>query len=421
MIDLIEKSLKSLKRIYGSDKQLLQKQITRYENLVNDFENQFGEKPKSIFSAPGRTEICGNHTDHNNGKVMAASIDLDTIAAVKINDNKIRIRSEGFDPLFEVDLNELKKLPAEEGTTNSLIRGIAAKFKDMDFKIGGFDAYLSSQVGIGSGLSSSASIEVMIGTILNHLYNDGRISPVRIAQIGQFAENEYFGKPCGLMDQLAIAVGGMLEIDFKAQEPKIIETDFNQEKANFDIIIVDTGGNHADLTHNYAAIPEEMKAVASQFDKESCRELDMPVVLANISVLRDKVGDRAILRCLHFLNENRRVDQLAETIARNDYDQFLRIIKKSGNSSFKYLQNCYPEQEPEDQGISLALALTEHFIRKNNCRGACRVHGGGFAGTIQAFIEREYTDEYIGFMENIFGRNSLTKVRIRDAGSMKII
>jgi len=291
----------------------------------------------------------------------------------------------------------------------------------MDFKIGGFDAYLSSQVGIGSGLSSSASIEVMIGTILNHLYNDGRISPVRIAQIGQFAENEYFGKPCGLMDQLAIAVGGMLEIDFKAQEPKIIETDFNQEKANFDIIIVDTGGNHADLTHNYAAIPEEMKAVASQFDKESCRELDMPVVLANISVLRDKVGDRAILRCLHFLNENRRVDQLAETIARNDYDQFLRIIKKSGNSSFKYLQNCYPEQEPEDQGISLALALTEHFIRKNNCRGACRVHGGGFAGTIQAFIEREYTDEYIGFMENIFGRNSLTKVRIRDAGSMKII
>jgi galactokinase len=260
----------------------------------------------------------------------------------------------------------------------------------------------------------------MIGTILNHLYNDGRISPVRIAQIGQFAENQYFGKPCGLMDQLAIAVGGMLEIDFKAQEPKIIETDFNQEKANFEIIIVDTGGNHADLTHNYAAIPEEMKAVASQFDKESCRELDMPVVLANISILRDKVGDRAILRCLHFLNENGRVDQLAETIARNDYDQFLRIIKQSGNSSFKYLQNCYPEQEPEDQGISLALALTEHFIRKNNCRGACRVHGGGFAGTIQAFIEREYTDEYIGFMENIFGGNSLTKVRIRDAGSMKI-
>ena len=420
MIDLIEESLKSLKRIYGSDKQLLQKKITRYENLVNDFENQFGEKPESLFSAPGRTEICGNHTDHNNGKVMAASIDLDTIAAVKKNDNKIRIRSEGFDPLFEVDLNELKKLPEEEGTTNSLIRGIAAKFKDMDFKIGGFDAYLSSQVGIGSGLSSSASIEVMIGTILNHLYNDGRISPVRIAQIGQFAENEYFGKPCGLMDQLAIAVGGMLEIDFKDKNPKIIETDYDQEKAGFDLIIVDTGGNHADLTHNYAAIPQEMKAIASQFDKESCRELDMPVVLANISVLRDKVGDRAILRCLHFLNENRRVDLLAETIASDDYDCFLEIIKKSGDSSFKYLQNCYPEQEPDDQGISLALALTEHFIRKNNCRGACRVHGGGFAGTIQAFIGREYIDKYIDYIENLFGENSATKVRIRYAGGTKI-
>ena len=420
--ELIENNRERLTEIYGSSSKTLELQKNRYKKLIDKFEENYSTQPTALFSSPGRTEICGNHTDHNNGKVMAASINLDTIAAVAKCKQKISIRSKGYDVLFEVNLNSLEKNDEEEGTTTALIRGICAQFRSLGYKIGGFQAYFSSLVGVGSGLSSSASVEVLIGTILNYLYNDGNIADVTIAQIGQYAENQYFGKPCGLMDQLSISVGGVLEIDFKNNNsPEIDESRFDKEKAGFDIVIVDTGGNHADLTEDYASIPEEMKTVAGEFGKELCRELKLKELLSKIRILREKISDRALLRCLHFLNENIRVDELAEAINKNDYNRFLDIIRESGNSSFKYLQNCYTTKAPDDQGISLALALTDNFINNNNCRGACRVHGGGFAGTIQSFIEEKYTDKYIAYIEKIFGRNSATKINIRKYGSIKVV
>jgi len=413
-------SLPAMEKLYGSSQSIIEKQKARYKKLIDNFEKTFGESAEALFSSPGRTEISGNHTDHNNGKVLAASIDLDTIAAVRKTDNWIRIKSEGFDPLFEVKIDDLKKKSRESGTTTALIRGIASRFQQLGYRVGGFEAYFSSQVGVGSGLSSSASIEVLIGMILSNFYNSSQLDAIQIAKIGQYAENKYFGKPCGLMDQLSIAAGGVLEIDFEKERPFVKETHFDQRKAGLDIVIVDTGGNHADLTEDYASIPEEMQSVARQFKQEVCRGLDMSDVLENIDSLRKQVSDRAILRCIHFLKENNRVDNLLKAIDQDNYVQFLNIIQQSGNSSFKFLQNCYSAHAPDDQGVSLGLAITEHFFDKVDCRGACRVHGGGFAGTIQTFIDAKFSQEYVNFIEDIFEKGATTQIKIRDSGVIQL-
>jgi len=324
--------------------------------------------------------------------------------------------SEGFDAPFIVNLNELNVKEDEKGTTTSLIRGIAARFNELGYEIGGFNAFISSDVLVGSGLSSSASIEVLIGSILNGFYNDSRISPTEIAIIGQFAENNYFGKPCGLMDQTACAVGGIVTIDFAdPQEPIVKKVDFDFASQNYSLIVVDTGGSHADLTDDYASIPTEMKAVSRELGVAVARELKMDDVVENIEKLRNKVGDRAILRVIHFLGDNERVVEQVEALEHGEFQLFLRMVTESGNSSNKWLQNCYTIKDPAEQGVNLALALSERFIHHIG-QGACRVHGGGFAGTIQIFIPNENVNDYVKMMRPIFGESSVYVLSIRPVG-----
>ncbi|MEN8194114.1 MAG: galactokinase family protein, partial [Bacteroidota bacterium] len=396
-------------------------QIKRYNRLISSFESTFSEKEYQLFSSPGRTEIGGNHTDHNHGRVLAASINLDSIAAVAANkDNQVTLYSEGYKEPFIVNLNQLSPIKEEEGDTKSLIRGIASRFEQLNYDIGGFDAVMTSDVLQGSGLSSSASIEVLIGTVLNVFYNDSNISADEIAKISQYAENEYFGKPCGLMDQMACAVGGIISIDFEDTENPIVEKiEFDFESTGYDLIVIDTGGNHADLTDEYSAIPSEMKSVANYFGKTFCHEIDFEMLLANISELRLKLGDRAILRALHFLSENERVIKQVKRLRENNFNKFLTLVKESGNSSFKWLQNIYPCSDNKEQGLTLALALTEKFIEEHG-NGVCRVHGGGFAGTIQVFIQNSLTQKYKEYIESIFGIDSATLLSIRSSGSMKL-
>jgi galactokinase len=409
----------ALNLIYGYDEEALQYQVVRFSKLIDEFSAIFQDQDIFLFSTPGRTELAGNHTDHNNGRVLAAAVNLDTIAAVaRENKPEVTLYSEGYDHPFMVSLEQLEPRKEEKGTTSALIRGIAAGLQSRGYQIGGFKACMTSDVLVGSGLSSSASVEVLIGTIFNHLYNSGKILVDDIAIIGQYAENQYFGKPCGLMDQIACAVGGIVEIDFKnPQKPVIQKVDFNFAAQDYSIIVVDTGGNHADLTVEYAAIPEEMRRVANQFQAEVCRELDPEVILQNIPNLREKLGDRPVLRALHFLAENERVSDQVSALEAGNFKQFLSLVNESGNSSFKWLQNCYTPKNPSEQGLTLALALTENFL-KDKKAGACRVHGGGFAGTIQVFMPNKYIDSYQKLIKHIFGDNSLVILNIRTAGSM---
>ncbi len=410
-----------VKKFYGDNEQNINYQIDRYQKLINKFKTIFSHDKFNVFSSPGRIEIGGNHTDHNNGKVLTASINLDSIAVVSKNgNNKITIHSEGFDKPFIVELQNLNIVENEKGTTNALIRGIAFQLINLGYNVGGFDACITSDVLPGSGLSSSASIEVLIGTILNSYYNENKIAPEEIAKIGQFAENNYFGKPCGLMDQMACAVGGIISIDFEDTENPIIErVDYNFSKNGYDILVVDTGGNHADLTEDYASIPEEMKAIAKYFGKNVCREITMQQVFENIKDLRKAVGDRAILRAIHYLSENERVDEQIQSLKDNDLSKFLSLVSDSGNSSFKWLQNIYSNKNQIEQGISLALAVTEKYISKIG-NGACRVHGGGFAGTILVFLPTDKTGKYIETITSIFGNNSANILSVRQVGSTKI-
>jgi galactokinase len=410
-----------VKKFYGDNEQNINYQIDRYQKLINKFKTIFSHDKFNVFSSPGRIEIGGNHTDHNNGKVLTASINLDSIAVVSKNgNNKITIHSEGFDKPFIVELQNLNIVENEKGTTNALIRGIAFQLINLGYNVGGFDACITSDVLPGSGLSSSASIEVLIGTILSSYYNENKIAPEEIAKIGQFAENNYFGKPCGLMDQMACAVGGIISIDFEDTENPIIErVDYNFSKNGYDILVVDTGGNHADLTEDYTSIPEEMKAIAKYFGKNVCREITMQQVFENIKDLRKAVGDRAILRAIHYLSENERVDEQIQSLKDNDLSKFLSLVSDSGNSSFKWLQNIYSNKNQIEQGISLALAVTEKYISKIG-NGACRVHGGGFAGTILVFLPTDKTGKYIETITSIFGNNSANILSVRQVGSTKI-
>ena len=410
----------SLNKLYSPDK--LEYQYQRFEKLIDAFSTRFQSNNVRLFSSPGRSEICGNHTDHNHGKVIAASINLDSIAVVeKTNNNVITILSEGFPEEFKVELTFLNPIENEKESTNALIRGIAARFKELDYNIGGFNAYITSDVLRGSGLSSSASIEVLIGSILNNLYNSSSIPLEQLAIIGQYAENVYFGKPCGLMDQMACAVGNIITIDFKDPgNPIVKKIDFNFEKENYKLVVVDTGGNHADLTDDYASIPNEMKSIAKAFNKDVCREINSTDLLAKITELRVSHGDRAVLRAFHFLQENKRVDKAIQSLEKSDFEEFLKMIRASGNSSFKWLQNIYTNKNITEQGITLALAITEQFLDELNI-GACRVHGGGFAGTIQVFLPKVHVADYINLMTPIFGQNSVQSLDIRSSGVVEIM
>ncbi len=410
-----------LATLYGNGEKTARHHLDRYQRLIGQYQQNFGDGDIQLFSTPGRVEIGGNHTDHNHGRVLAASINLDAIAAAaKRTDDTITLYSDGFPKPFTVDLKLLAVDHREAGTTTALIRGIAARFKELDFQIGGFKACVFSEVAIGSGLSSSACIEVLIATMLNHLYNDGRIAPETLALIGQYAENNYFNKPCGLMDQLTAAIGGIVTIDFEnPQKPLFKKINFDFGAQNYSVLVVNTGGSHADLTDDYAAIPQEMKKVAQALGKNVCREIAFEELLQHVAELRSKAGDRAILRALHFIGDNERVMEQVRALENGDFPAFLRLVNDSGNSSNKWLQNIYPSKSPSEQGLNLALAVTEDYLQKIGA-GACRVHGGGFAGTIQVFLPNAALGEYVERMQSIFGEHAVSVLKIRPQGTMKI-
>ncbi len=395
-------------------------QRTRYEKATARFAEIFGgDRQVSLFSAPGRTEVGGNHTDHNHGRVLAASVNLDVIAVVARNeDSVIRIQSEGY-LMDTVHLSDLSPQTNEVGKSRSLIRGICARIRELGYEIGGFDAYTTSAVLKGSGLSSSAAFEVLVGTILNHLFCEGAIDAVRIAQIAQYAENAYFGKPCGLMDQTASSVGSFVTIDFLDPEHPVIETvQFDFSACEHALCIVDTGGNHADLTEDYASVRREMEAVAAFLGQKALRDVEQADFLAAIPALRKELGDRAILRAIHFFGDNARVLAEVEALNQGDFETFKQHIIASGLSSYQYNQNVYTCKNPSEQGLSLALALSQQILEG---RGAWRVHGGGFAGTIQAFVPQDLLHTYQRRMEEVFGPGSCYILSIRPVGGVKVL
>lgn len=409
---------KKLKDLYGTESLEIEAQKGRFLKLVDTFEDNFGLAEVTLISTPGRTELSGNHTDHNNGIVLAGSINLDSIAACSpVSEDKIVIKSEGFEELINVELKDLESKDEEIGTTEGLVRGIASRFKDLGYNIGGFNATITSNVLQGSGLSSSASIEVLVGTILSALYNKNMIDAITIAQIGQFAENSFFGKPCGLMDQMACAIGGIVKIDFAdSNTPEYEKVDIDFEDHGLQLMVVDCGESHDNLTDEYASIPEEMRSVAKEFNFDFLREIEFDKFLSDMDRLRKKYGDRAVLRALHFFKENERVEKQYLALKNRDVEEFLNLVNESGNSSFKYLQNIFATINAHNQPISLALVLTEEFI-SNVGKGACRVHGGGFAGTILVFLPINSVHEYKNVIEPVFGKNSVKQIRIRKYGS----
>ena len=399
------------------DLHLLDKQKERYIKAVEKFISLYGDKEVTIISVPGRSEVCGNHTDHQHGQVLAAAINLDIIAVVSKQET-VKVLSDDYD-LKEINVQDLEKRDDEAGTSEGLIRGVLSRFQQLGYHIGGFEAYMTSDVLQGSGLSSSAAFEVMIGTILSALYNDMTVDPVLIGQIGQYSENVYFEKPCGLMDQCACSVGSLIHIDFKDNNHPVVEKiDVDFSSYHHSLCIVDVHASHAYLTADYASIPSEMKAVASCFDKEFLRDVDENEFYQQLPSIREKVSDRAILRAIHLFNENKRVEHIVQALNNNDFTQFKKIIVESGDSSFKYLQNVYSNHDVDHQAVSLALALSQNILGSH---GVCRVHGGGFAGTMQAFVEDDYVAIYQEKIEAVFGKGSCHVLKIRKYGGKVII
>ena len=396
-------------------------QTERMIAAIDSFTALYGEdRDISVFSVPGRTEVMGNHTDHNKGCVLAAAIDRDIIAVASPNtDGVIRFKSEGY-PESVIDLSAIDEPENFENYTSaSLIAGLSKGFVNSDYAIGGYDAYATTEVLKGSGISSSAAFEVMIGNILNYLYNDGAVDNKEIAKLSQYAENVYFGKPCGLMDQMACAVGGFVFIDFEDNKNPIVEPiAFSLTEKGYSLCIVNTGGNHADLNDDYASVPYEMKAVAAELGREVLRGVTEDELLAHVPALREKVGDRALLRALHFVRENDRVKAAKSALLEGNVEEFLGGVLASGASSFQYLQNVYTTINVKEQGLSLALAITDGYLSGKNC--AFRVHGGGFAGTIQVFIKNEYIDGYCKLLDSVFGEGSAMQLRIRPIGACKL-
>ena len=411
---LLKENNGALEALYGADESARE----RIKKAVESFVSLYGEQDYSVFSVSGRSEISGNHTDHNRGEVLAASVSLDIIAvAAPTDDGKIYVTSEGFSQ-NEIDLSFLEPDESEKGTSAALIRGVCDGLAKRNRAIGGFCAYMTSSVLGGSGLSSSAAFEDMIGNIENHLYNDGEADYIEISQISQYAENVHFGKPCGLMDQIACAAGGFVHIDFADPSNPVCEKiELDLASHGYKLCVVNTGGSHADLTDDYAAVPAEMKKVASFFGKEVLRELTKEDVLANVSALREFAGDRAVLRAIHFFDENERVKAASACLAKDDINGFLAVIKASGCSSAMLLQNYFTPKAPAEQGITLACAVADSVLAP---KGVCRVHGGGFAGTIQAFVPEEALEAFISTMESAFGKGAVTVLSVRPVGMTKI-
>ena len=386
--------------------------------LDSGFSTAFGGEAQRYFSAPGRTEIGGNHTDHQRGRVLAGAVNLDTVAAVRVSGtNVIRVQSKGY-PLCQVDLDNLEPVPAEINSTPALIRGVAARFAQLGCKVGGFDAYCESTVLPGSGLSSSAAFEVLIGTIINHLFFDGRVSQAEVAQIGQYAENVFFGKPCGLMDQTASAVGGLVTIDFADKaHPDIRPVHFDFSTTGHALCIIDSRADHADLTDEYAAIPGELKEICDCLGREVTTEIPEEEFYAAIPKLRETCGDRAVMRAMHEYNENRRVPEQVACLEKGDFEGFLSLIRESGFSSWMYLQNVIPAGYVRQQPVAVALGLCEHYLRG---KGAYRVHGGGFAGTVQAFVPFELLDSFRAGIDAALGEGACHVLSIRPQGGVEM-
>lgn len=409
---------KAFRELYGKDAAELKRNAKRYTGLLKLFNKEFGKTDVEFFSSPGRTEIGGNHTDHNWGRVLAGAVNLDNVAvAGKNNTNVIRILSEGY-PKFEVDLSSLKPVKSERYSSAALVRGICSRFKELGHAIGGFDACIDGGVPKGSGLSSSASFEVLVGAILSQLFNKGKVNPIQNAIIGQYSENNYFGKPCGLMDQTACAMGGLITIDFKdPSKPVVKKVNFDFVATGFSLVITDTGGNHADLNDEYASLPIDMKAVAGQLGAKVLRQVSLDQVIEIIPKIRKKVGDRAILRAIHFQGDNQRVVEQVAALEKNNFKAFLEMVVDSGFSSYMYNQNIYPVNNVKEQGVSLALALSELVLKD---KGAWRVHGGGFAGTIQAFVPKNLLNKYVSMLEHVYGKGACRKLFIRHQGAGRI-
>ncbi len=407
-----------LQDIYGNEI-VAAYQKERYVKALINFQNIFGDKEVEIYSAPGRSEVGGNHTDHQLGSVLAASVNLDAIAVVHATeDNRIRILSEGYE-MLDIDLSSCVAEEAERGSSKALVKGVAYRLRESGYRIGGFDAYITSDVLGGAGMSSSAAFEVLIGNLFSGLYNEMQIDPIFLAQAGQFAENVFFGKPCGLMDQMACSVGGLIYIDFQNQnEPLVKKLKVDFSKYDHSLCIVDTKGSHADLTEDYAAIFREMKQIASFFGEDVLRKIEANDFYKNITRLRELFGDRAVLRAIHFFEENERVRKQVIALENGKFDVFKQLIKKSGASSFEYLQNVYAIHDVKNQSMSIGLAMSDIVLAD---KGVSRVHGGGFAGTIQAFVPNDMVKAYQDAMEAVFGIGACHVLQVRKYGGMKVL
>lgn len=404
--------------LYGANR--VETQIGRYESVLDGYLATYGDGEVKLFSSPGRTEICGNHTDHNHGKIVGGSINLDCVAAAATNTEFcVKIISEGFHQSLNIDLTRLNPGNRKSGT-EELVKGILKGFLNKGYKIGGFNAYITSNVIASAGVSSSAAFETLICQIINTLFNEGKVDVVEYAHIGKFAENVYWEKASGLLDQMCCAVGGLITIDFKnPTQPMVKKIDFDFSKANHNLIIVQTGRGHADLSEDYSSIPNEMKKVAKFFDKETLSEVDEASFYANYKKIREYAGDRSVMRAIHFFEENKRVDDIVDALKNNDFQRLLSNLTKSGNSSWKYLQNTFTNAAPQEQGITTTLALTELFLEKKQV-GACRVHGGGFAGVIMAMLPTDCVEEYIAYMESHTQEGVVHTMSIRPLGSICI-
>ena len=414
---LEEGAMSKYKDLY-SDTEAQTKRLIR---AIDAFEKNFGvDRDIYLLSVPGRSEIIGNHTDHNGGRVLAGAIDRDIIAVAAKNDQgKINLVSEGFTPDSISLADAIDPDKFENYSSAALIAGLAGGFERSGYKVGGFDAYTTTEVLKGSGISSSAAFEVMVGNILNHLYNDGEVDNKEIAKISQYSENVYFGKPSGLMDQMACAVGGFVFIDFADGNNPVVEPiDFSLRDAGYSLCIVNTGGNHADLNEDYASVPSEMKAVARELSKEVLSGVAEEDIVSKIPAIREKVGDRAVLRALHFVRENKRVSLAKSALLSGDVSLFLKTISESRRSSFEYLQNVYTTKNVSEQGLSLALALTDGYLDSSD--SAHRIHGGGFAGTIQVFVKKDKLSSYVEYINGVFGEGAAMALNIRPKGAVKL-
>ncbi|MCI8579123.1 MAG: galactokinase [Lachnospiraceae bacterium] len=411
-----EGARKVLAKLYGEDQ--VEENIRRYSSLTGKFKETYGDKEILIFTSPGRTEISGNHTDHNHGKVLAGSINLDCVGIAAVNGStRVNIVSETFNQKFTIDLNHMEPSKDKAGTED-LVRGLLKGFEEHGYKTGGFDAYITSNVISSAGVSSSAAFEMLLCSMINKFFNDNQMSTVAYAHVGKYAENVYWDKASGLLDQMACAVGGLITIDFKDPSAPVVEKiDFDFASQDHSLIIVQTGRGHADLSADYSSVPSEMKKVAEFFGKEVCAEVTEEQVIENLKEVRAYAGDRSVMRALHFFEENKRVEAEVAALKEGRFQDFLSDITASGNSSWKWLQNCYTNSSFQEQGISVALALTELYIARKK-RGACRIHGGGFAGVIMAMLPNDITEEYISYIEKALGEGSAYRMSIRPYGAV---